>query len=156
MKLNYLAVNTLAQTQVPDGIDRPCVLGAAAALAVGRCVALPTSEVDDMEAFYADTVLPQVKLALSEINDALVMDVARALEWTRMHWMIRYVGANPCSKPNLNPIYGFFDTIVGVGNFVDQESHEFMNKHKIAILLLADEIQRVRAELQATEENKGV
>ena len=156
MKLNYLAVNTLAQTQAPDGLDRPCVLAGAAALMVSRCVALPTSEVDDMESYYSDTALPQVKAMLSELNDALVMDVAKALEWTRMFWMIRYVAVNPESKPNLNPIYGFFDTIVGTGNFVDQESHSFLNKYKVAILILADEMKRVHCEINAQEDSKGV
>lgn len=152
MKLDFLTVNGIAGRQLGDPMERPAALAAAVALTVARRIPVPSSEVEDPEQYYILTVLPQVRSYLSDANEAMLLDLNKALDVAKMIWMVRVTAAFPQTKRSLNPIYGFFDTIVGTGNFVDNETHEMVNKYKTQILMLADEIEKV---FKACDEKKG-
>lgn len=137
MKLIINEINAQA-TKLVLGMDRNCALAAAIGLAASRVVPLPTSDVADPVSHYTLVIQPMVNQIISCFNEDLIMDVRYAKEVANQLWQIRFLTANPMSKRNLVPTYGFIDTIVGAGNFVDPKTHEFLNKYKNEILALAE------------------
>lgn len=136
MKLKIVELNSQANRLVA-GIDRNCVLGAAIGLVASQLAPLPTSDVSDPQSHYALFVTPLVNQIIGEFNEVLIMDAKFGKLVAEQLWQIRFLAANPLSKQFLVPTYGFIDTIVGAGNFVDPETHEFLNRYKNEILALA-------------------
>lgn len=76
----------------------------ALARAISSYLPLPSGEVKMPTDFYTETVLAQVRESVSMFSDLFAFDTTRALELTRMLWLVRYKAAFPS-----NEIFGTFN-----------------------------------------------
>ena len=139
MNIAYHKVNEVA-SQLPTGPkERTKVIAAGVGLALAATLPLPTTEVVDVEGYYGLQVGLLANAPLSDIGEAVAMDMPAALEFTRQFWMLRYAAAFPGSQLTFatKSPYGFFDTLAGVALYVGSNCHEFVNANKEAIFTVS-------------------
>jgi len=136
MSLNFAALTAKVSNKVTNVADRRCVLSAAVAQYIANCLPLPSSCVDDLENHYNMNVKSQVLDTLGPLNEQLVLDVKVVQDYTRKYWLLRYNTLYPVSavKTYHSATYGYFDTMMGVGVYIDPEQHAFVNQYKMEIL----------------------
>lgn len=126
MNLNYQPfIQTLQRLQTPVK-DRHRI----AAIAIGYAIAcnsiLPSSEVDNVETHYANTINPFAQQVISGFNEATLIDTTAALEFARKFWIMRYEAVHKC--PRMETIPGdFFCSVFGVAKFFSAEDITFAN-----------------------------
>lgn len=135
--INSIEFSRQADSLAPDRQTRARVIAAAVSTAISRVLPMPSFEVEDVVGHYRISVSSAANALLSSINEAVVFDILAAEPFVRQLWIMRYSAAYPSSKTLIARQYGFFDTIFGVGLYVDETNHAFLNEHKDAILNLA-------------------
>jgi hypothetical protein len=143
MKVRFLGFTRLVSELQTAPSDRSCVLSSAVALAVASHLPLPSAAVDAPASYYNFTNLQSAKDLVGMFNEEVVFDVKEALESTREFWMLRYNAAHAPTYPVINPSIGFYDNLLGVAKWVDQESHAFNNQYKMEIFALAQAARAV-------------
>lgn len=103
-----------------------------AAIAIGYACAcnsiLPSSEVDDAQILYTNSVEPFAKRVISTLNEVSVIDTALALSFARSFWLLRYEAVHKC--PRMDQVPGdFFCSVFGVPKFFSPETIEFTNEY---------------------------
>lgn len=139
--MDFITLNNKLSTLVTDSNERRHVLAAVVSQKLSECAPMPTSDVEDVENYYLMQVKSSVLEKMSALNEKLNFDVKIAQDYTRKYWMLRYNTLYPISvvKRKYNSQYGYFDTIMGVGMFIDTTHHEFVNQYKTVIIdLLVD------------------
>ena len=149
MNTKFLALQSAADSVIADPTNRSKVLGAAIALAVAAIGNLPTSPVDNVAEHYAHQVATDARRWVGEFNEQFVIDSKAVADQARTYWMLRYTAAHPLTVPvySLNKGHGFFDAIIGVGLYVDDDQYALLNKHRSQILALAAHAQATIAAL---------
>ena len=139
MNLAYQKVNEVALALPTGPKERTKVIAAGVGLAVAATLPLPTTEVHDVEGYYNMQVSVLINAPLSDIGEAVSMDMPAALEFTRQFWMLRYASAFPGPQLTfaVQSPYGFFDTLAGVALNVGSNCHEFCNAQKEGIFAVA-------------------
>lgn len=137
MNVDYIAFNnTLASCGV-DPVDQRCVASYAIAQAIANCLPLPSSPVENVENYYLMSLKTDASFKLGEFNEAVILDGQEAIEAIRSFWMLRYATLYPNAVANrLVGQYGYFDTMMGVGLFVSDDIHKFVNCYKTQIFCL--------------------
>lgn len=135
MNLKYNELNQLARSLPVDITLRGKVVACGVALALAWKLPLPTGRLSDPDNFYNMQVSALVNDPLSEVNEAVVIDLRQAIEYCRMFWMLRYATAYDGGQFAFaeNSPYGFYDTILGTAVFVDDKNHCFTNEQKTGI-----------------------
>lgn len=120
----------------PDRQTRSRVVAAAVAAAISRVLPIPSFEAEDPAGHYRLNVSSTANQLLSCINEQVVFDIQFAEPFLRQLWIMRHSAAYPSTKVLDARQFGFFDTIFGVGIYVDDTTHAFLNEHKDSILNL--------------------
>ncbi|SAK83869.1 hypothetical protein AWB81_04246 [Caballeronia arationis] len=137
MKPQFISFYNRADTAISSLGDRGRIIGTAVALAASRLVSIPSAPVDAPSTHYNFTVLPQVMELIAGFNEQVVFDVKHALAQVREFWFLRYHAVHPCGQVIIDLDLGFYDNLLGVAEWVDGDSHQFNNEHKVEILALA-------------------
>jgi hypothetical protein len=137
MKPQFIPFFNRADTVISSFDDRSRIIGTAVALAASRLVSVPSAPVDVPSTHYNFTVLPQVMELIAGFNEQVVFDVKHALAQAREFWFLRYHAVHPCGQVVIDLDIGFYDNVLGVAEWVDDDSHKFNNEHKIEIFALA-------------------
>lgn len=138
MSIDYINLNNKISSLVPDASDNRKVVAAAVALLVAEAAPVPTAPVEAVENYYSMNVESLTYGKMGELNEKLNFDVAVCKELVRIHWLLRYNTLFPISsaKRKQDSQYGYFDTVMGVGMFVDEQTHQFVNQYKNEILAI--------------------
>lgn len=136
MTIEFITFNNKVSQLVAEPSDRRFVVSAVIAQLLAESTTLPTGEVENLENFYLMNVKTAIVEKMGYLNEKLTFDVNVAQEYTRKYWMLRYNTVFPINpfKRKINLQYGYFDTIMGVGIFIDDEHHQFVNRYKAEIL----------------------
>ena len=137
MKAIYTPFVQAADLHVSDATLRSRTLAAAVAVAVASTLALPTTEVDNIAAHYANTEQVAVARKVAEFNENVVFDVSVATDLVRALWMVRYHAAHPSAKPMFGSDCTFFEIFCGAHRYIDEDTCCFLNENKKPVLLLA-------------------
>lgn len=148
MKVCFLNLIQTANSLKIDASDRGCVIAAGIALAVSKALPLPSAQAEAPGRYYTFNNSQLAKNFIAAINEALVFDTEEAVTECREFWMLRYNAAHPDAIPVYNPEIGFYDNLLGVAKFVDQESHKYNNQFKLEIFAIERAAQSVICELQ--------
>jgi hypothetical protein len=103
--------------------------------------------VENTSEYFAHQVMADARRLVGEFNEQLVLDSKACLDQVRQNWLIRYGAAHPLTRPIFALQFGFYDSLVGVGQVVDNDHHCFVNEHKVQILALATVAKGVIADL---------
>lgn len=143
MSIDFVKFNTRVTALVADANDRRKVVAAVAAQLIADCVDLPTEPTNSVENYYLMNVKSQVIDKLGKLNEKLIMDVTLAKDYVRKYWLLRYNCAFPGAniKRKTTARFGYFDTVMGVGQFIDDEHHQFVNQYKNEILTLCVDLE---------------
>lgn len=137
MNTTYLAFGQRADTLIANPLDKQRVLAHAFGLAAAHTLDVPSSPVVNPESHFTVNLAAQAQRDLSCLGEQVIFDCRLACEFARAVWMLRYTNVHPPRMSTLPRQYGFFDTIQGVGFFIAEDTHKFVNEHKDAILALA-------------------
>lgn len=101
-----------------------------AAIAIGYACAcnsiLPSSEVDNADLHYTNTVEPLARRVISTLNEVSIIDTSAALDFARKFWLMRYEAVHKC--PQMDTLPGdFFCSVFGVPKFFSPETIAFAN-----------------------------
>ena len=86
--------------------------------------------VENPASHFTTAVLPGLQNTLSCLNEELVFDCKAAIDHVRNFWLVRYSAAHPITRPVFTIWSTFFESVLGVGAFVSQETMEYCNEHK--------------------------
>jgi len=131
MNVQYLSLSNKLATCGVAPIDQPCVAAYAVAQAIAYFLPMPTSCVDDPTNYYRMNLALDAKAKVSCFNECVGLNAQECLDAVQKLWMLRYNTLYPFSFSQFMPAqYGYFDTIMGVGLVIDEETHSFVNKYK--------------------------
>jgi len=147
MNINSIDFSRQANEVASDCRTRGRIVASAIALAVSQALPIPSFEVEDISAHYNTQVFEHARRYLNEINESVVFNTPDAAALTRQLWLMRYSAAFPRFEVLCAGQYGFFDTLMGVGVFVDEGSHCFLNDNKQAVFTLAHAARTMVAEV---------
>lgn len=120
-----------------------------AAVAIGYACAcnsiLPSSEVDNAETHYRNSVEPFAKRVISTLNEVSVLDTAMALDFARKFWLLRYEAIHKCPRMDMIP-GNFFCSVFGVAKFFSPETVEFCNAQSSGIATVYTHVCNLIAE----------
>jgi hypothetical protein len=140
MKQLYAQLYENLNAWVDDPAQRADVLSTAVAMAASRLGGLPSEAVANPGSHYNMYVSTPIRNRAGAINEEIVFSLKDALNQARQFWMLRYYSAHPAQYQPEGTDYGFFDTLMGVPQFVDPKLHSFANEHKRALFRLANQI----------------
>lgn len=143
MKTTYLHFSDLRYNGISNGRDRNRVLAIAAGMAASRSLSIPSAPVENVQQYYNLQILPAAQSLVEETNENLVMEYEEAMDYTLTFWRLRYIAAHPNVRLDMPSAYGFFDTVLGVNLYVDQDTHQFVNTYKKEIFQLRDALVEV-------------
>jgi hypothetical protein len=141
-------IRAVGDVQASPG-DKGCVVAAGVALGISKHLPLSSAPDTSPINYYNFTNLQAAKDFVALFNEQVVFDVKEALEETREFWMLRYNAAHPAEYPVYDMAIGFYDNLLGVAKWVDQESHSFNNLYKGEILALSQIVSQTIGALQA-------
>jgi hypothetical protein len=148
MNINSISFNKRACEVIPDVRIRSRAMASAIAAAITQVLPIPSSEMEDPASYYTGQIFEQARMYISTLNESVVFDVHCCADLTRKLWMMRYFAAYPRMEALIAGQYGFFDTLMGVGIFVDEGSYYFLNENKQAIFDMMYEARIMVAEVQ--------
>lgn len=136
MSIKYISFTNKVSALVTESSHRRKVVAAVIAQVLAECAPLPSSAVTDLDNYYLMNVRSFIYDLMGPLNEKLNFDLTMAQEFTRQNWKIRYNCLFPIDpvRRKFNSQYGYFDTIMGVGVFVTEEHHQFVNQYKTEIL----------------------
>lgn len=138
MDYNFITFSSEVTKLISDPQDIRKVTTAVCAQYVAEQLPMPTSIPDSIESFYTMSVKGNAMELLNPLNEKLAINVDLALEYIRTYWMIRYTVMNP-GHPNrrrLAPDHGFFDNMIGVGIYANDDHICFVNQYRKEIFTL--------------------
>lgn len=139
MKLAFLGFSNAADACISDHAARAKIITLALATALAAAAQLPSTPVEDTGAFFGHTVLPELKEIAGQFNENLVFDLPACIGFARSIWMVRYRAAHPAQNAFVvSNTASFFETLFGVPALLAPDDAAFLNKHKLAIVHLAD------------------
>lgn len=150
MKQLYAQLYDNVSGLVDDPAARSDVLSTAIAMAVSRLGGLPSEAVANPGSHYNMYVSTPARNRAGQINEEIVFSLKDALNQARQFWMLRYYSAHPAQYQPESSDYGFYDTLMGVPQFIDPKLHSFANEHKKALFRLANQITSI---IQANEQS---
>lgn len=132
--LNNVALVNEANRLFPNTIEQQKVMALVAAVVAVQRIPLPSSEVEDVTAYYESTHRLNVNRILSAINEVVVFDIQYAAEKVRSMYYNRYDQAFP---PVLS-YNGCINTFLFNRPAISEEETEFLNsgRNKEFIFLL--------------------
>lgn len=139
IEIKKLISQVLESTNVAF-IDRPLVIGAAAAVVISRHISVPVEEVENLRMHLLATELPELERAISVVNEVTIINTTHTKELAMALWKIRYYAAHPLCLCKTSLRYGFIDSLVNTDECVSGKDHEFLNKYKQAIALLTPHV----------------
>lgn len=117
------------------------IVSMAAGLAVSRHLDLPTSPVDSVNIQYVSFVEPTAGIALSKINESVIINLELALKTARSAWMLRYNAAYPKADGSVIlpcDCSGFFDRVFTVGMYFDKATQDKLNCNSNEVITLTN------------------
>jgi hypothetical protein len=139
MQMDFIQFNTTLARLVANPSDRAAVAACVCAQYTADCLSLPATSPDSLEGYYnTQAYVEEVVSILDPLNEKITMDLKLAKEYTKRLWMLRMMMVHP-GRPERKKYaaqYGYFDTIMGVGLYVDEAQHQFVNQYKNEILSL--------------------
>ena len=138
MNYNFTSFSSEVSRLVSDPQDIRKVTTAVCAQYVAEQLPMPPGAVESVENFYTMNVQGRVMELLNPLNEQLTIDAKLALEYIRTYWMIRYTVMNPGhpSRRRLAPDHGFFDNMIGVGIYANEDHICFVNQYRKEIFAL--------------------
>lgn len=135
--MKYFKLNQRIANIVRNPAERNRLISAAVAEAIGSRLSVPTSEVPNVNEYFAATHRAAVCEIISEINEDVLMDAGEALRLTELTFRFRY----NCVWPGLVSPAGsqldYFCTRARVDQFVSPEEFQWLTANKETIFLLA-------------------
>lgn len=133
------------ETLVTEVIDRQKVVASAIAVALVKDQDIPTSAVNDPSAHYINQISPRLRIALSDFNEGVVFDIRYALELARQLWLVRYFACHGTVVSMFKPEFSFIENYMGASQALSQDLAAVLNKHQVAIGLLAASVTTIVA-----------
>lgn len=126
-------------------------VGICAGIAVSRLAPLPTSEMDNIEQHWQDSVAYEARRVLGLFNEQMAIDIDLAVDTARQFYMVRYTAAycNICLTPfgaqgDKQPT--FLESYQGASQFVSQELQAKLNAYPLAYASICNRIAMVMRE----------
>lgn len=151
MNVNYLPFNNQADLLVKNVSDRACIVGAAIAVAISKDISFPTMPVDNVESYYINHVLSNVRYQVSDWNENCVFNMKECLDLVRSFWYVRYYAAYPGSIAVYPTSLCFFNSLFNVDSYFSQETQKCFEENRNEILQLSSVASSV---LNAIKEQK--
>lgn len=120
--------------------DRKKIFSYALALSVAKKLPMPSSAVENPSGYFITNLESSSNAAVSEFNEKVIINVEETKEFIRKYWNIRYYALHNAENYISIYPYGFFDSILGVGNYISEDMHLFLNKYKANIIELSNKI----------------
>lgn len=138
MELTFLGFNDKLSQYVPDADIRQKVASAVCAQFIADTLPIQNIAQDLIENHFKMTLGGLVSEKLSELNEKINIDVKYANDLIRSLWMCRVFAAFPANPERRKYAQdrGYFDTLMGAGIYVDNETSCFLNENKRAIWYL--------------------
>lgn len=124
---------------VQNNFDRTKVIEAALALSLAYQAPVPVERVNSANLFFTQQVKPTLVMQASRFNEHYVVNLDAVEELTQAFWMIRY---HALHAGTIAPFAqaGFVDTLVKAPVFLTDDTHQFLNQHKAAIVALYNQM----------------
>lgn len=143
MNAKFLTLSSLSYTAITQGMDRSRVLSLATGMASAALVSIPSTPVENPQAYYNAQCIEQVRDIISQTNEQCVLMFDEACEYALSFWRMRYYAAHPVPNLSAPSPYGFFDTVLGAQLFVSPETHTFANQYKKEVFELRDRLKAI-------------
>jgi hypothetical protein len=153
MDPKYFGLNETIGRTVKAPADQGRIVAIAVALAASAQAHLPSAQLENIPAFFAQQVLPVVSEKISEVNESVVFGAKSALEYTQVFWKMRYFAAWPAAYTQdseyrlkyllSQPAAKNMDITMlysGGASQISDELSQFMNKYKVEIMLIASDV----------------
>jgi hypothetical protein len=148
--------------------DQSRIVSIAVAMAAAAHARLPSSQVENVSAFFAEQVFGTVSESISDLNESIVFGAKSALEYAQLFWKLRYYAAFPAHLVD-NTAYAMdrllfrkgleqMDlTTIWAGGVLElsEEMNLFMNKYRTEIVTLAADLTRLMAPKAANVDEDG-
>lgn len=166
MNPKYFGLNAKIGCVVKAPGDQSRIVAIAAAFAAAAQGTLPSSAVENVTAYYAQSVLPVASMKLSELNESVIFGAKSALEYTLTFWQMRYYAAFPAKfdadynhrlesflSRGVSNSLDVSALLCGGSVFISEEMSGFMNKYKKEITTIAASMIAVLADPDTTTVN---
>lgn len=123
----------------------------AIARAISMRLSMPGSEVDDKDFYYIENLSSFTREVVGKLNEILVIDVAKVLEYTKMFWNIRYTTCH--AKAKLFPVNGCTSAndVYGFGTVVIKDAAQVIEQDHFNICVMVNGFYDVLLDLLVTE-----
>lgn len=139
MKLAFIGFDNAANACITDHAARAKIITLAIATALAMAAQLPSTAVEEPGDFFGHQVLPELKQIAGQFNESTVFDMPAAVSYARSLWLVRYRAAHPASRAFVvSNSSSFAEILFGVPALLSPDDQAFLNKHKLAIVHLAD------------------
>lgn len=123
----------------------------AIARAISMRLSMPGSEIDDKDFYFIENLSTYTREVVGKLNELIIVDVSKVLEYTKMFWNIRYTACHVkakmfpvpgCTSPN--DVYGF-------GTVVIKEVAQAIEKDHFNICVMVNGFHDVLLDLLVVE-----
>lgn len=156
MDPKFISLNQQIGKIVKSPADQGRIVATVFAMAAAAAAPLPSSQLDNVPAYFAAQVYPSASEAICNANESVVFGAKSAMEYMQIFWKMRYNAAFPAS------IWGYdnngmnisaynlayrghrgVDTIgayLGAASEMSPEYYEFCNKFQNEIVALLPDV----------------
>lgn len=125
----------------------------ALAKAISSTLALPTVAIDDKDYFFIENLSSLVRETAGKINELMITDVGKVIEYSKMFWNIRYVLCH--GGVALYPVQGCTSAadVFGYGSLITKEVSDQIEADHFAICSMIKGFTAVIADVSASQES---
>jgi hypothetical protein len=142
INLDYVNIQKYVREKVQDIAKIKVVTSIALGVAISQVLQIPTTELDNAEAYYSSSLRESASIVLSEFNESVVIDVNLVEETARSYWMYRYYSAHPNTSVSLaaSGEFGFLAKLTNTARFFNPVTYKLCEQNSEVMITIVNRI----------------